>query len=70
MSMFLTLDEIEALTERSRKKDQIEWLQERGIPYLVGANGHPRVSRAYIESLLSGRSDPGGPSPNFSAIAG
>lgn len=70
MSMFLTLEEIEALTERTRKKDQIEWLQKHGVPYLVGANGHPRVSRAYIESLLSGRTDASGPSPNFSAIGG
>ena len=68
--MFLNLEEIEALTERTRKKDQIAWLQERGIPYLVGANGHPRVSRTYIESILSGRLEAKGPSPNFSAIGG
>jgi len=68
--MFLTLEEIEALTERTRKRDQIVWLQQRGIPYLVGANGHPRVSRAYVESLLAGRADATGPSPKFSAIGG
>ena len=68
--MFLTLDEIEALTERTRKNDQIMWLQQRGIPYLVGANGHPRVSRSYLENILAGKTDANGPAPNFSAIRG
>jgi len=68
--MFLTPEELEALTERMRKADQIEWLQKHRIPFLVGANGHPRVSRAYIENILSGRPELNRPEPNFAAING
>lgn len=66
--MFLTLEEVEALTERARKADQVAWLQKHRIPYLVGANGHPRVSRAFIENILSGRPEQNTPQPNFAAI--
>lgn len=68
--MFLTLEEVEALTERVRKKDQVAWLQRHRIPYLIGANGHPRVSRAHIENILAGKPEATGPEPNFAAIGG
>lgn len=68
--MFLTPEELEALTERTRKTDQVEWLHRNHIPFLVGANGHPRVSRAYIENILSGRPEANAPEPNFAAIGG
>lgn len=68
--MFLSLEEVEALTERMRKADQIAWLQRQRIPFLVGANGHPRVSRAYIENILSGRPEQNAPQPNFAALGG
>lgn len=68
--MFLTLDELEAMTERTRKQDQVEWLRKNRIPFLIGANGHPRVSRAYIENILSGRPEKNKPEPNFAALNG
>jgi len=68
--MFLTLEEVEALTERKRRADQIAWLRENRIPYMIGANGHPRVSRAYVENILSGRPEANNPEPNFAAIGG
>ena len=68
--MFLTPDEIEELTERKRKADQAAWLRKHGIPFLIGANGHPRVSRSYVENVLAGRSDANQPEPNFAAIGG
>ena len=58
--MFLTREELEALTERKRKADQVAWLRKRRIPYLIGANGHPRVSRSYVENVLAGRPDADG----------
>ena len=68
--MFLTPDELEELTERMRKVDQVTWLRKNRIPYLIGANGHPRVSRAYIENMLSARPDKNGAEPNFAALNG
>lgn len=68
--MFLTPDELEAMTERTRKQDQVEWLRRNRIPFLIGANGHPRVSRAYIENILSGRPEKNRPEPNFAALNG
>ena len=66
--MFLTIAELEMLTERKRKADQVAWLRKQRIPYLTGANGHPRVSRAYVENILAGRPDANEPEPNFAAI--
>ena len=66
--MFLTSDEIEALTERKRKADQVAWLRKHRIPYLVGANGHPRVSRSFVENVLAGKRNHSEPEPNFDAL--
>ncbi len=66
--MFLTREELEALTERKRKADQVAWLRKHRIPYLTGANGHPRVSRSYVENVLAGRPDANEPEPNFAAL--
>lgn len=66
--MFLSREELEALTERKRKADQVAWLRSRRIPYLVGANGHPRVSRAFVENVLAGRRNVTEPEPNFDAL--
>lgn len=66
--MFLTREELEQLTERRAKAQQLAWLRKNAIPFLIGAHGHPRVSRAYVENLLSGRGDANGPEPNFAAL--
>ena len=66
--MFLNREELEALTERKRKADQIAWLRKHRIPYLIGANGHPRVSRTYVENVLAGRPEANEPEPNFAAL--
>lgn len=68
--MFLNVDELVMLTERTRKADQIAWLRQHRIPYLVGANGHPRVSRTYVENILWGRPEENRAQPNFDAISG
>ena len=66
--MFLTPDQLEDLTERKRKADQVAWLRKNRVPFFIGANGHPRVSRAYVENRLAGQSRPDYPEPNFAAI--
>lgn len=66
--MFLTRDDLEELTERKRKADQVAWLRRHRIPFLIGASGHPRVSRAFVENMLAGKSNHSEPEPNFDAL--
>jgi len=47
--MFLTIDEIIALTDRKQPSRQIEWLRQNGYPFEVGATGRPKVLRIIVE---------------------
>lgn len=69
----LSSDELFELTQRKRKADQIGWLKRERIPYLVGANGHPRVSRDCVLARLGATGanatvDRPSPEPNFNAL--
>ena len=66
--MFLTREELEDLTERKRKTDQVAWLRKHRVPYLIGAKGHPRVSRSFVENTLTARRNITEPEPNFAAL--
>lgn len=68
--MFLTREELEELTERKRKADQVAWLRQHRVPFLMGAKGSPRVSRSHVENILAGQQDATGPQPNFAALMG
>jgi hypothetical protein len=48
-NMFLTQDELVALTGRKIKSKQIEVLRRMGLPFWVNAVGKPVVSVAAIE---------------------
>ena len=50
--MFLTADELEALTGYSQKPKQVRWLADRRYPFDIGADGRPRVLRSYVERRL------------------
>lgn len=50
--MFLTQEDLTDLCGRKRKASVREWLDAEHIPYLVGADGWPRVSRAVICARL------------------
>ncbi|WP_083460641.1 DUF4224 domain-containing protein [Gulbenkiania mobilis] len=52
--MFLSDEEIQALTGRKRVTLQREWLTLRGWLHEVNAAGRPVVLRSYAESKLSG----------------
>lgn len=52
--MFLSDEEIQALTGRKRVTLQREWLTLRGWLHEVNAAGRPVVLRAYAEARLSG----------------
>ena len=47
-SMFLTDDEMAALTGRRMKSKQIEWLKRAGVPHWVNAAGRPIIARTAI----------------------
>jgi len=66
--VFISREELEELTERKRKADQVAWLRRNRVPFFIGANGHPRVSRAYVENRLAGRQASEHPEPNFAAL--
>ncbi len=50
--MFLTDDDLRDLTGFSRPSKQIEWLRREGFEHRVGADGHPRVLKAHVMSLM------------------
>lgn len=50
--MFLATSDLEQLTERKRASAQCRALDAMGIPYLPGADGHPRVLRSLVERML------------------
>ena len=50
--MFLGPVDLAQLTERTRAAAQCRALDAMGIPYLPGADGHPRVLRSLVERML------------------
>jgi hypothetical protein len=68
MSLFLTDEEIQDLTERKRRSAQIRWLQRNGIKHTLSADGHPRVLRSHLERILGGSSRPAATQPNADAL--
>lgn len=53
-AVLLTEDELILLTGRRRPSAQIRALRNMGIEHRVRPDGTPAVSRAHVESLLSG----------------
>ena len=52
--MFLTRDEIAALTNRSRRSAQIRALRHLGIEHKIRPDGSVVVLRAHVEHILGG----------------
>lgn len=50
--MFLTPEELYALTDYQAPAWQIKWLQARGWKYELGASGRPKVSRTYAQQRM------------------
>jgi len=67
-TMFLSDDEIERLTGRKRKKQQIDVLEALGVIFVVNGINELIVSRSHIESKLGGDEDQRSSqkSPNYS----
>lgn len=72
--MFLTDDELFALTGYRRNADRCRWLKKNGWTFMRSAiTGRPVVSRNYAESRLNGAqiaSAKPEPKLNFAAIRG
>lgn len=74
MIMFLTKNELHELTSYKYKTKQIMWLRTRGYKFEIAANGHPKVLREYVITLLgkthiiSSKSYPRVNKPNFDFI--
>lgn len=54
--MFLTQEDIQDLTGFKNRKNQIKWLRENGINFLIAGDGRPRVLHSHIESLIGATS--------------
>ena len=52
--MFLTRDEIVALTGRTRRDAQVQALRSMGIEHKIRPDGTPAVLRAHVEAVLGG----------------
>lgn len=52
MSLFLTTDELKALTGTARPKIAMRWLKREGFVYMVGVDGWPRVLRTAVLARL------------------
>ena len=50
--MFLNSVVLRSLTGYKYAAWQIEWLKSHGYKYEIGADGHPRVLKLYIEAML------------------
>lgn len=53
------------LSGAKQRAKQLEWLEERGIGYHLGADGRPRTTWAAVESAMGLRADE---APDFSSL--
>jgi hypothetical protein len=68
--VFLTPPEIVALTQRRRRRAQVEALRHLGIEHRVRPDGSPVVLRAHVEAVLGGVAPAmlKDPEPDWSAL--
>lgn len=67
--IFLTQDELKALTDFKISKAQIRWLKNNAYPFEVGASGKPKVLRSLVLDRLQNISKSVQRNePNFDAI--
>lgn len=52
--VFLSPEDLSELTGRQTAPAQIRWLREQRIPFLIGADGKPKVLRSTILAMLGG----------------
>jgi len=52
---FLSASDVASLTGKSQAKLQCAVLEQRGIPFLLGAHGRPQVSRHHTRLIATGQ---------------
>lgn len=52
--MLLSIEELKELSGRKNKSKIKEWLRSKGVIFLEGADGYPKVSKEYVEQMLQG----------------
>ena len=50
--LLLTPEEVRELTGRTYPKHQIDWLTAMKWKFEVGADGHPKIARAYFNDRM------------------
>lgn len=63
--MFLTDEALAQLTGLQRPSAMRRWLEREGIPFVVAADGKPRVLQAVIMGRLGGQVVPPNPEPRL-----
>jgi hypothetical protein len=53
-SIYLTSEELQAITGRVRPSAQVKWFRANGFTVLERADGMPLVSRAHFELVMGG----------------
>ena len=67
--LFLTHDEVGALTGYKTNARQVEWLRTKGWRFEISGNRRPIVARKYAEKMLGcGTPEPASYMPNFAAL--
>lgn len=59
MSILLTREEIEDLTDAKTATAQCRWFEVRNWIYETDAKGRPKVARAYFDARMTGAPLPG-----------
>lgn len=54
-SILLVPDEVKAITGRSHRKEQMEWLRSNGWKFAVNAANDPVIGRLYATLKLAGQ---------------
>lgn len=54
LPLLLTPDELEQITGRKLRKQQIKWLADKHWQFEINARGAPIIARSYAEARLSG----------------
>lgn len=72
ITLTLTAEELIEITARVRPSAQIRWLDRHGWPYVRGADGHPKVLRAFVQSSIGGiaLAHTSRPGPDWDALDG
>lgn len=55
--MLLSVEELKELSGRKNKSKIKDWLRTKGVIFLEGADGYPKVSKEYMQDMLKGNAE-------------